>query len=563
MKKINKVLFFTFIFLFFAFIGQVHANSISSINMDIYVESNGNAKITEIWNCNVSEGTESYHPYYSLGNSKITDLSVSEIDKNYTTLSNWNTSASFNDKAYKCGINKISNGVEICWGISSYGSHIYTVNYTITNFVSELTDSQIIYWTLIPYEFSNSIGKAYIKIHSDFDYTQDTPVWGYGDKGGTCYVYDGYIEMESNGNLKSDEYMTILVKFPKGTFITSNILDYNFDYYYNLAEQGAKHYNNFINNTIIPILAFLSSVVFPIILALFLSKKEKNKKGYDFGETGNKVPKDTPLFRDIPLKGDIYRGYFIAEKYNLMKNKTDFLGAMLLKWLREDKISIKKQEAGKVIKKEDTTIVFNNSIESDFSYEKELYDMFYTASKDGILEEKEFERWCSRHYGQILNWFDDVIDYERDVLIKEGKITTNEIKAFSLKKKYVVDSSLMEEAKELAGLKKFLEEFTLIDKREAIEVTLFEQYLMYAQILGIAKKVAAQFKKLYPDIIKDYSYDYDDIILLHTISSAGINKATSARSRAQSYSSGGGGFSSGGGRRRLIWRPVAVAGGFR
>lgn len=195
MKKIYKIMFFAFVFLFFIFIDNVQANSISSINMNIFVDKYGNANVTEVWNCNVSQGTESYHPYYNLGNSEIIDLSVSEGNQTYTTLPSWNTSASFNNKAYKCGINRISNGVELCWGISSYGKHTYTVNYTITNFVSELTDSQMIYWTLIPYDFSEPIGSAYIKIYSDFNYDIETPVWGYGNYGGTCYVYDGYIEM--------------------------------------------------------------------------------------------------------------------------------------------------------------------------------------------------------------------------------------------------------------------------------------------------------------------------------------------------------------------------------
>ena len=86
-------------------------------------------------------------------------------DKNYTTLNSWNTSGSLSSKAYKCGINKISNGVELCWGISNYGSNTYTVKYTITNFVSSLADCQMVYWTLIPYDFSNSIGSVKIKIH--------------------------------------------------------------------------------------------------------------------------------------------------------------------------------------------------------------------------------------------------------------------------------------------------------------------------------------------------------------------------------------------------------------
>lgn len=195
MKKFLKISLLTFILLSFVFVIKVQANSISSIDMDIYVDKSGDAHITETWNCNVTQGTESYHPYYNLGNSQITDLTVSENNQKYTTISNWNTSGTFNSKSYKCGINKISNGVEICWGISSYGTHTYTVKYTITNFVAELTDSQMIYWTLIPYDFSTPIGRAYIKIHSNFNYDFETPVWGYGNYGGTCYVYNGYIEM--------------------------------------------------------------------------------------------------------------------------------------------------------------------------------------------------------------------------------------------------------------------------------------------------------------------------------------------------------------------------------
>ena len=59
--------------------------------MDIFVDQNGDAYVTEIWKCNVTEGTEVYHPYYNLGNSKIKDLSVSDGGKQYKTLSNWQT----------------------------------------------------------------------------------------------------------------------------------------------------------------------------------------------------------------------------------------------------------------------------------------------------------------------------------------------------------------------------------------------------------------------------------------------------------------------------------------
>ena len=362
--------------------------------------------------------------------------------------------------------------------------------------------------------------------------------------------------------------MTILVKFPTGTFNTVNKLDFDFDHYLQMAEEGAKHYKSLtISNiiyTVIGFIVFIGIFLLPFILNKSVSVKSNDNKYIDFGTTGNKVPKDTPMFRDIPCRCDIFRAYFIAEKYKLMKKKTDFLGAVLLKWLKENKVSIQKQEVGKVFKKEDTCIILSNDLTFKNNLEQELHSMFYTASKDGILESKEFERWCSNNYSKILNWFDKVLDCERDKLVEEGKIEKQEYKTFLSKgHKYVVDSCLMDEAKELYGLKEFLHEFTLIDKREAIEVALFEDYLIFAQILGISKQVATQFKKLYPDLIQDYKYNYDDIFIVYSFSDSGISKASTAKSRAQSYSSGGGGFSSGGGRRRLIWWPVAVAGGFR
>lgn len=198
MKKFLKCLFFAVILLFFFFIGNVQANTFNSIQMDIYIDKNGDAHITEIWDYTATDGTENYHSYNNIGNSEFINFTVSEGNKQYSSISNWNVNASFDDKAYKSGINYTSDGVELCWGISSYGRHTYGLHYTITNFVSELEDSQMIYWELIP---SGSAKKnVYIKMYTDFNIDSETPVWGYGNYGGTCYVYDGYIEMRFRWN---------------------------------------------------------------------------------------------------------------------------------------------------------------------------------------------------------------------------------------------------------------------------------------------------------------------------------------------------------------------------
>lgn len=559
MKKIFKVVLTSVLLFIFPLV--VCANSISKIDMDIYVDKSGTAHVTETWSANLSQGTEGYKPYYNLGDANITNFKVSENDKEYTSQKGWDTNASFDEKAYKNGINYISNGLELCWGISEYGYHNYVLTYDIEGFVSTTNDSDMIYWTLIPYELSSKPGNVHIKIHTDDYLSNDVPVWGYGNYGGTAYVYDGYIEMNSEGTLESNEYMTILVKFDKGTFNTYNVLPEDFDYYYDMAEVGTTKYEEkstpkFINfimfflNTMFQ-LVFWGFIIFGISRSVKNSANKVGTKTFNFGPQGKTLPKDVPNIRDIPFNQDIYRAFWIAEGYKLNKNKTDFLGAILLKWLKEKKIVIKKVEAGFLKKREETAIDLTKEVTFDNSLELNLYNMMKEASKDGVLESKEFERWCNDNYSKILSWFDKVIDSETEKLVSEGKIIVQEKTSFKIfkVKEYIIDSSMKEEAIKLKGLKNFLEEFSRIDEKEAIEVSMWEYYLIYAQILGIADKVAKQFKKLYPEIIEnmEYGYTYGDIMFIHMISHSGMRSATTSQQRAQSYSSGGGGFSSGGG----------------
>lgn len=559
MKKILK--YISIAILLFIFPLVVKANSISKIDMDIYVDKSGTAHVTETWSANLNQGTEGYKPYYNIGNANITNFNVSENGKTYTYNDYWNTNDSFNDKAYKNGINYISDGLELCWGISSYGYHNYVLTYDIEGFVATVEDADMIYWTLIPYELSSKPSNVHIKIHTDSYLSDSIPVWGYGNYGGTAYVYDGYIEMNSEGTLESNEYMTILVKFDKGTFDTPNVLSEGFDYYHDMADEGSTKYKEnkgssfagfFIGvlNVLIQIIVW-ASVIFGISKAAKNAGNKVGTKTFNFGPQGKSLPKDIPNYRDIPFNKDIYRTFWIAESYKLNKNKTDFLGAILLKWLKEQKITIKKVEAGFIKKKEETAIDLTKENTFDNTLEQDLYNMMKEASRDGILESKEFEKWCNDNYSKILSWFDKIIDEETNKLINEGKITVTEKTSFKVfkSKEYIVDQSMKEEAIKLKGLKNFLEEFSRIDDKEAIEVNMWEYYLIYAQILGIADKVAKQFKKLYPEIIDnpELGYTYTDIMFIHMVSHSGMRSATTSQQRAQSYSSGGGGFSSGGG----------------
>ena len=548
MKKVFKILFFALLaYALFTLGKTVSANSINRISMDIFVDSNGNANVTETWNCYSNQSTEIYHPYYNLGNSEITNLSVSMDSTQFETLSSWDTSASFDEKAYKAGINRVSNGVELCWGISEYGTNIYTVNYTITNFVSNLTDSQMIYWTLIPYDFSDSIGQVFINISSDLFFPSSIDVWGYGNEGGTAYVDNGTITMTSEGTLNRNEYMTILVKLPSGTFNTKNNLNQNFEYYYNLAEEGVNR-NETVENTVITILPFIIFIIIMVFAIVTSKLGSSQEQRLNFENNGNKLPKtkDIPYFRDIPCNKDLFQAFFIGYQFKIVKKRTDLLGSVILKWVRDKKVTLKKDEG----KSSKTSIILNEELISSLEDEDEqkLYKMFFEASKDGILEDSEFTKWCNTNYSKILGWFDTIIDKEKDKLVKDG-LLLEKPKTLFKSAKYTVTPELRQQALNIAGLKKYLNDYTLISEREAPDVVLFEDYLILAQMFGIADKVAENFKKLYPDLITETNfYSYDNINFVHIYAVHAMTSAHSAHYAAASrYSGGGGGFSVGGG----------------
>ena len=218
----------------------------------------------------------------------------------------------------------------------------------------------------------------------------------------------------------------------------------------------------------------------------------------------------------------------------------------MLKWVREDKIKFIKEEKSGILGKEKSSIDLRLNPTFDNALEKELFDTMYKASGDGILETKELEKWARKNYSKFFDLFKRIDKVELLKLEKEGHLYKRKDKN-ECKKRNVMDDTIYNESVKLYGLKRFLDEFSRMDTKEVLEVKLWDEYLMYAYIFGIADKVAKQLKNLYPEVIQEYNYDYDTLILISNISNSGVSAASSARSAAESYSSGGGGFSSGGG----------------
>lgn len=522
------------------------ADTIYSVNMDINILEDGTANVKEIWNVKADSGSEWYKTMYELNNSELTNYKVT-MDGKELSYKDWNVNETMTEKSGYYGINYNSKGIELCFGKSDYQRHTFVVSYTLSNYVFNTSDSQVLAWVIIP---KTDVNYFSAEISSYYSFPDTLEVWGYGYKG-YAYVENGIIKLSTESGLNND-YVSVLVKFPLNTFNTTNTDSryQTFDDVYNVAEEGTFEYDygtnssNSIFDIIFVFFNFALSFILPFGIVIFSIYQAKTiGYGYINNKTINK--KNTPMFREIPCNKDIYYANALIKLNNFDYKESNIFGAIILKWVKEKKITFKNKTEG-IFNKETSLIDLTGNPTFANDLEKQLFDIMYTASKDGILETKELEKWCKKNYSKFFNLFKKIENNKINELKEAGHIYKRKNK-YECKKKNVMDDTIYEDSKKLYGLKLYLEEFSKMDTKEVLEVHIWDEYLMFAYLFGIADKVAKQLKNMYPEIVEQMDFDYDTLIFINYMSTRSVSAASSARSAAQRYSSGGGGFSSGGG----------------
>lgn len=541
----KKLMFFIFIMLLMPL--SVMADRIYNIDMKINILEDGTANVEEVWNVKADSGSEWYKTMYELNNSKLTNYKVS-MDGKDLEYKYWNTDLSISEKSGYYGINNTSSGIELCFGKSDYKRHEFIVSYTLSNYIFNTDDSQVLAWVLFP-KVSTDYFKA--EITSYYKFPDNLDVWGYGYKG-YAYVEDGTIKISTENGL-DDDYVSLLVKFPLNTFKTDN-RDYRYNTFndvYEVAQEGSFEYDyddNYDSDEdslgFLDIILIIIFMAFPFIIAIiFIILALDSGYGYVNNKIINK--KNTPMFRDIPCNKDIYYANALIKLNNFGYKESNIFGAIILKWVRNKKIGFITTEKG-VFNKNTSSLDLTMNPYFDNKYERELFDIMYEASKDGILEAKELEKWCRKHYTEFFNLFKKIENSKINEL-KDNRHIYKRINRDECKKKNVMDDKIYEDSKQLYGLKLYLEEFSRMDTKEVMEVHLWDEYLMFAYLFGIADKVAKQLKDMYPEVVMEQDFDYDAFVFVNYISTRSVSAASSARSAAENYSAGGGGFSSGGG----------------
>lgn len=229
-------------------------------------------------------------------------------------------------------------------------------------------------------------------------------------------------------------------------------------------------------------LSLIALCVFEISLYLKMSKKVKPafdmmESSIDFRkykkETRYKVNKDF-YYREIPFNKDIFKLFWIGFQYGLVKNRANLLNALLLKWCKEKRVTFISK--GKYI---------INNYEGDFDNANEgsIFNLLQSKNKKGFIRLTIFNS------GAIFKRIDDILLTESSLMRKEGKL-------IRVGEEDVITDKIKEDLDVVYGFRNFLLNFGMIYEKYPEEVMLWEEYLIYAELLGVAKRVKKEFKRL-------------------------------------------------------------------
>ena len=537
MKKI-----LTIIFGFIAAL-SLNAQEINRVQVNAKIHADGSAHITQVWDATVSSGTEFYIPIGNLGKMEITNLQVSENGRQYISEGNrWKVNRSLSEKAGRCGIVEKSDGVEICWGQGSMGRHVWTADFDAKNLVQGYNDFDGFNFMFVNPNIG-PIEEASVVIENETggpEWTSDNvKVWAFGFEG-SINVVDGKIQCASDGYMPKSQKIIIMARFDKD--MVQPLVDTKKPF--ETLQKKAFKNSDYTDEegggwkALLALLPVILAGLCAIIWLLWVSATGRTLSKKIYG-----VNKITDWWRDVPQEGNLFASYYVldkGERFPQHQHDKDMIGACFLKWVLEKKVLPVQDEKHpkRYNLKLDPAALFDDPSEG------ELYSMVVEAAGDNmILETGEFERWSKRKYERVMNWPGKAAESGRKYLVGKDRLD-----AYGRS-----TAEGQEKAQEVIKFKNFLKDFTLSDERGVPEVHLWKDYLVFAQLYGIANEVAAQLKKLYPADFAHYAQSLNmDTSYLPTIINMNRSLAHTAYTNAAAKltsvrTSGGGGFSSIGG----------------
>ena len=547
-KMLLKTAFVLLMLFIFAFSASA-SNHVESINIDVTLNKDGSALIEQEWKGTFDEGTECYYEFNAGDTLRLKNFTVSSGGRQYETLEDWNVNASFSKKAYTCGLNDLGrNSYEVCWGISEYGENTYNISYTVENVVVAYDDSDGFNFRFINPGMNTGPTDATITFKmADGTLLDDrnTNIWAFGYDGNINFR-SGFVEGNTTYPMGYNNHMTVMMQFEKGLFDPICLISGDFETevkdpaFRGSVYEEYEEYDNSVDIFFIVTLLMTVLVIGGFGAALIWTIVQNVKK--------KKLEKNAQYVRDVP-KEDINVSYSLLNSLHDCE-EGDIISARILRLIGKGVITPIEDDDKGLLSGKKVSFRINPVGENEIEHwDKKLYEILKaSAGGDGILEPLEMKLYCRDHPSTLRAFLN------RCKLSGEERL--DELKC-SKKGRYNAVTYLSEEGikmlSDLYGFKKYLKEFSLIDERTVNDTYIWQEYLVYATLFGIADEVADQLVKVNPQLEAQVNVYRRDIYFARTCRRYMYSNMMKTEQASRSSAVGGSGgrvsFGGGGGFR--------------
>ena len=532
---------------------------VNSIDINCQIDQNGTATFVEKWDMDVSEGTEGYKIFNGMSDQPLKLIGVTDDrGKTYTNIGSWNSDLSKEYKTNKCGLIRDDGHYELCFGLGDYGRRSYTMTYQIDHFVNQYEDQQGINYAFIS-DMALNVGDVTIRVSGITPYSKDNAkIWAFGYSGSVNFD-DGSVVLQTH-SLNSNK-MQLLMGLESNAYASPNqrYSRKKFEKVVNEAKEGSSYSKGMSKEAKIMLFIFITFVIV-MVISIIVAVIVFSDSGVVF-ENGRTIKgKEVTPFREIPCDKDIFLFYYLAKKLDIIgddESRENLISGFILKWVRDGVVTIREKESGAIVKKKNYDMYLDVDVKFENKQESALYKMFILASKDGVLQTKAFQKWCGKHYKKIDSWFTKVDNIIEDSMNKNGYAKTATVYKRVLfwnipRDRTVWTNKAYDQCLYVWGFNNFLKDEDNMKEKAAIEVKLWDEYLIFAAVLGIADRVEKQLKVAIPRYEEMTTYNSFPIYYYtHTFAHNSMSAATAAASAGQggssSFSGGGSSFSGGGG----------------
>ena len=479
---------------FFSFVSIVSASKVNRVDIDVSIDENGDAIITEKWNIQKQKQNVFQRDFYDVQDVKISDYSISD-DKNssYREVDNKDFDAkdgfvyTFVDDGYTKALKFATIG----------DKNDYTISYKVEGMIKKFEDVYGIDFYFIGPNDKQTYGAISIKIKSNVEFTAtNTGIYTLGNSRILTEFSDGAINIFCS-NQEEKESIRLMSIFTGIEY--KNVINVNgkFQDVYSKALAGHNRLEEILSRVkvrtiIILVVILVIIIVFIVVYKVFL-KKDDFEEYHNIETSGNATIvsyDDASYYDSVPLNGDLYKIGFISGFFKITKSRSDLIGAILFKWLCEGNIDLGKKHGKYYIHIKDMR-QFKRNLDSEF------YNIWREASNNtGTIDGSKFIRYSSSHYLKLMTWFN--MGFSESISDELARNHITKTKRMN-KDITVLGDAIINYGNEIQGLKKYLLNFNQVPRKTGLNEDLYQNLLVCSVLFGVGEQVGREILRKSPD----------------------------------------------------------------